>query len=183
MRFHRPALLVVTVAAVAAVLGACGQDQPATDPGPAATASQQAPTRSPDRSATATPAASSAPASVDDGATDDTAPGGPDAPAAAQALTRATATMRAFARTDLNQDAWWAGVRGYFTPAAEPIYKSTDVQNVPVHQITEGSAKLLPGATPYRAEVAVGTDNGIYTVTLIRADGDWLVDRTEPAKP
>lgn len=106
----------------------------------------------------------------------------PDVDSAEQAQARATAFMRAFARTDLPQQQWWAGVGGYFTPAAAAIYQSTDVANVPVHQVTEGSAQLLPGTTKFRAEVSVDTDNGAYTVTLIRAGGTWLVDRATPPK-
>lgn len=90
--------------------------------------------------------------------------------------------MRAFARTELPQQQWWAGVAGYFTPAAQPVYESTDVANVPVHRVDEGSAKLLPGTTKYRAQVAVDSDDGTYTVVLIRADGQWLVDRATPPR-
>jgi hypothetical protein len=54
------------------------------------------------------------------------------------------------------------------------------VANVPVHQVEEGSARLLPDTTRYRAEVTVGTDIGPYTVVLLRADENWLVDRAVP---
>jgi hypothetical protein len=160
----QPALLLAVV--VIATLTACAAN-------PASSSSQQAPTppaaTSPGEAPTATPATEQAP--VDDA--DPTAGATPTAPDPASAAA-------AFARTDLAQRAWWAGVSGYFTPAAAAIYASTDVTLVPVHQITEGSAQLLPGSTGYRALVAVGTDAGTYTVTLIRAGTDWLVERTEP---
>lgn len=89
---------------------------------------------------------------------------------------------RAFARTDLPQQQWWDGVAGYFTPAASAIYQSTDVANVPVHKVVEGSAKLRPSSTKFRAEATVDTDAGTYIVTMIRAGGEWLVDRATPPK-
>jgi len=104
----------------------------------------------------------------------------PEGESAEQAQSRATAFMRAFARTDLPQQQWWDGVAGYFTPAAWPIYRTTDVANVPVHKVVEDSATVLPGSTQYRAEVSVDTDAGTYTVMLVRAGEDWLVDRATP---
>lgn len=109
-------------------------------------------------------------------------PSPPDASSAQQARTRAGAFMRAFARTDLPQQQWWNGLAGSFTPAARAIYQSTDVVNVPVHKVVEGSARLRSGTTKFRAEVTVDTDAGIYTVTMIRAGGAWLVDRATPPK-
>lgn len=135
----------------------------------------------PSQGATAATAAVTAPPPLDDaGPTEPATLATSDPASAEQARTRATAFLRAFARTDLDQQAWWAGVVGYFTPAAAPVYRSTDVANVPVHRVVEGSAELLPGTTRYRALVAVGTDVGAYTVTLVRAGGDWLVDRAAP---
>jgi len=162
---------------VVTALTACG----ARPTDSAATSSQQAPTL-PAATSTNTAPTTQLPVDDADPTAGDGAPTAPDAASAAAALTRATAAMRAFARTDLAQADWWAGVSGYFTPAAGTAYKSTDVANVPVHAVTEGSAKLLPGSTGYRAEVTVDTDAGTYTVTLIRADADWLVDRAEPPK-
>ncbi len=128
--------------------------------------------------------AAPAPPPLDDAGPDEgnASPAPPEADSAQQARSRATALMRAFARTDLPQEQWWDGVAGYFTPAARPIYQSTDVANVPVHKVVEGSAQLLPDSTKFRAAVTVDTDNGAYTVTLVRADGDWLVDRATPPK-
>ncbi|GAA2027452.1 hypothetical protein [Pseudokineococcus marinus] len=100
---------------------------------------------------------------------------------ASAAEDRATAFLRAFSRIDLAQDAWWTGVEGYFTPQARAIYESTDVANVPVSSVVEDSARFLEDtSTPYRTEVAVDTDAGAYTVVLVRADGDWLVERAIP---
>jgi hypothetical protein len=108
------------------------------------------------------------------------APVPPTAAAATDATSAATGFLRAFARTDLAQAAWWAGVAGYLTPTAAALYTDTDVANVPVHQVVDGSATLLPGSTKFRASVAVSTDIGTYTVLLLHTDTQWLVDRTTP---
>lgn len=164
-----------------AALAGCGQQPersstPAEYPAYAQPASPDLPSR-PSR---ASPAP--APRPLDDAGPDEgnASPTPPDADSAQQAQSRATAFMRAFARTDLPQEQWWDGVAGYFTPAARPIYQSTDVANVPVHQVVQGSAQVLAGTTKFRAEVTVDTDDGAYTVTLVRACGHWLVDRATP---
>jgi len=176
---HRPSLLAAALA-FAAALTACGQNHIRT--GPARAGSQQAATVPGAGRAAASATTTTAPPPPPDAA--GTAEGAtsavPDAAAATRARTRATAFLRAFARTDLDQAAWWNGVAGYFTPAAASIYHYTDVVNVPVHQVVEGSARLAPDTTPYRAQVTVRSDIGTYTVTLIRAGGDWLVDRATP---
>jgi hypothetical protein len=116
----------------------------------------------------------------DGGATDVGSAGAPSRVSAAEARSLAGAALRAFARTDLPQEQWWSGVSGYFSPDAAAIYESTDVAAVPVHSIAEGSARLLPSSTRFRAQVKVGTDAGPYTVTLLRAGDQWLVDRFTP---
>ena len=175
---HRPALVAAALASAAA-LTACGQDHIRT--GPAGAGSQQAATVPEASRAAASATTTTAPPPPDAaGPAEGAPPATPDAAAATRARTRATAFLRAFARTDLDQAAWWNGVAGYFTPAAASIYHYTDVVNVPVHQVVEGSARLAPDTTPYRAQVTVRTDIGTYTVTLIRAGGDWLVDRATP---
>ena len=171
---------------VAAVVAGCAQTGATTtaaeSPPAAATTSTTPP---PSSSAEPSFSAQPAPPPLDDaGPTEpEAAPATPDPAAAEQARTRATAFLRAFARTDLDQQTWWNGVVGYFTPAAAAIYRWTDVANVPVHQVDEGSATVLPGTTRYRAQIAVGTDIGPYTVVLLRANDDWLVDRAVPPTP
>jgi hypothetical protein len=104
----------------------------------------------------------------------------PAAESAQQAEARATAFMRAFARTDLEQARWWSGIQGYFTPSAATIYRYTLVENVPVTSVVDGSAQLRPGSTKYLAQVEVDTDAGIYTVEMVRTLQDWLVERARP---
>lgn len=183
----RPIPLLALFTAI--TLTGCGHDATAT--APAAEAHHAAPTNPAVSTAapqTALPsdfaASDTAPPPLDD-AGPTTVPlqsARPDPTSGGQARARATAFLRAFARTDLNQETWWRGVEGYFSPAASAIYGATDVANVPVHHVTEGSAKLLPETTKYRAEVAVDTDIGTYTVVLIRAESTWLVERAVPPK-
>jgi hypothetical protein len=170
--------------AAAAVAG-CGQNA-ATTAGPAPAGFPTAPAPAPARTAPPAPSRSGEPAPppLDDfGPSEPATPAPPDPASAEQARGRAAAFLRAFARTDLDQQAWWTGVEGYFTPAAAAIYRSTDVANVPLHKVEEGSARLLPANTRYRAEVAVDTDDGTYTVVLVRTGDDWLVDRAVPPRP
>lgn len=186
---HRRAPLVAVLSAV--VLAGCNA-QSETAPVPSSAASQQTPTvagpssplpggTNPTDGGNASFPATAAPPMDDHGdelptTTETVAPD-----AASEAENRATAFLRAFARTDLAQDAWWTGVEGYFTPQARAIYEATDVANVPVSSVVEDSAVLLEDtSTPYRTQVAVDTDAGTYTVVLVRADGAWLVERATP---
>jgi len=189
MTAHRLSSLALAFVAAAALAG-CSSSTATTAAAPPTTGSQPVPTTSPltsteanaGASAGATTSAPLAPRPVDAGVPEEGQgpPVPPEAESAELAQSRATAFMRAFARTDLPQQQWWDGVAGYFTPAAWPVYRTTDVANVPVHEVVEGSAALLPNSTEYRAEVSVDTDAGTYTVMLLRADEDWLVDRATP---
>ena len=166
---------------VGAVLGGCaaGTDaEPATQQQPAP-ASTPAPSSA---TATDTPAANTgsatAPADVD-GSVEATTTAAPDRDSQGEAVTIATTFMRAYAATNLPQDQWWLGIRAFLSPAAAAAYKYTDVANVPVHRV-EARGVLDKTATRYRAPVKVKTDDGTYTVVLIRAGGNWLVDRATP---
>lgn len=175
-----------TTLLAAVALTACGQGRSDVPRAGATTGATSSPPAATAPTSDTRPSTSPAPAPppLDDAGPDegDASPTPPDADSAQQARTGAVAFMRAFARTDLPQQQWWDGLAGYFTPAARAIYQSTDVANVPVHKVVEDSAKLRPGATKFRAEVTVDTDAGTYTVTMIRAGGDWLVDRATPPK-
>lgn len=177
--------MLAAVGLLVATLSACAA-APDVESAPTTTAWHQGPTVPVPSSApngwTSTPTGSPTGAPMDDhGDAEPTTPAEVDPAAAAQAEDRAGAFLRAFARTDLAQDPWWAGVQGYFTDQAAAIYSSTDVANVPTLEVLEGSAALQPGAsTPYRAHVSVETCTGTYTVVLVRADGNWLVERAIP---
>ena len=128
----------------------------------------------------------SASASVDQGATDylpsqpPAGPATPDPVAAAAAVARAGAFLTAFARTDLPQEQWWAGIAPYFTSSAAEVYHWTDVANVTAHDIDPAGATLLPTSTSYIAQVAVPAADGTWTVRLVRVGSQWQVERAAP---
>ena len=99
----------------------------------------------------------------------------------AEAVTTAEEAMKAFARPDLNQDAWWAGIEPRLTPEAAQDYAYVLAANIPVHQVT-GVGSLVDDASAYLARVQVPTDIGAYTLILTRANNDapWLVTRFDP---
>lgn len=89
--------------------------------------------------------------------------------------------MRAFARPDLDQAAWWAGVEPLLTTQAQQDYAYVVPANIPVRKVT-GTATLVDASSAYLGRVEVPTDVGTYTVILTRADGSspWLVSRFTP---
>ncbi|GAB7190757.1 hypothetical protein NUM3379_14640 [Kineococcus sp. NUM-3379] len=118
----------------------------------------------------------------DNGPTEAAVPEQPGPEEARQAVERAVGFLRAFARRDLPQDRWWQGVSGFLTPAAAEVYSATAVENVPVSSVDAASARLAPATTAFVASVTAGTDDGVYTVTLVRAGGTWLVERCDPPR-
>ena len=140
--------------------------------------------------AASTPATGSAQPSaagtVDQGATDflpsqsPAGPATPDPAATADAVARAGAFLVAFARTDLPQDQWWAGIAPYFTSSSAEVYHWTDVRNVTARGVDPAGAVLLPTSTRYIAQVAVPAAGGAWTVRLIRVGPQWQVERAAP---
>ena len=190
---HRPAsgwtpasvLSCFLSAGLVVALAACNQPSGGSGPGPLGPGSPAGSTTATATTSAPAPAGPDAavPPPLDDNGPTDAGPAGrPDAASAELAEDRAVAFLRAFARTDLPQTQWWDGISGFFTPSAAAVYRSTDVANVPVHRVAAGSAKLRPDSTRYRAEVEVATDDGTYTVVLVRADDTWLVDRALPPR-
>ncbi|MCM3662528.1 hypothetical protein M3148_16240 [Georgenia satyanarayanai] len=104
-----------------------------------------------------------------------------DAAAEQAALDRAVTFMRAFARPDLPDDQWHAGIAGQMTPAGAELFAYVDPRNVPASQIT-GQARVLDHSTGSLAEVHVETDAATYLVTLTRVsqDAPWLVEYADP---
>jgi hypothetical protein len=107
-----------------------------------------------------------------------------DDPASEQsAIAQATAAVTAFARPDLDPEAWWDGLAPLLSPAALEAYAGTDPAEVPASAVT-GAA--WPGESPssYLATVFVPTDAGEYAVLLVREGGGtpWLVERISPVQ-
>lgn len=93
----------------------------------------------------------------------------------------ATTAMRAFARPDLDDVAWWDELEPLLSAQAQLDYAYTDPANVPARGVT-GDATLVDDTSAYVGRVAVPTDVGSYTVVLSRQDGaaPWLVERITP---
>lgn len=99
----------------------------------------------------------------------------------ADVLIAAEEAMTDFARPDLDQDTWWAGVEPHLTPEAAQDYAYVLATNVPARQVT-GAPILVDDTSAYFAKVKVPTDVGDYVLVLIRESGDspWLVSRFDP---
>lgn len=103
-----------------------------------------------------------------------------DADAERAAAERAAAFMRAFARPDLPDDDWHAGIAGFMTIQGAQEFAYVDPANVPASSVE--SARVLANVSASLAEVEVTTDAGTYLVTMIRttANTPWLVEYTAP---
>lgn len=93
----------------------------------------------------------------------------------------ATTAMRAFARPDVDDVAWWDDLEPLLSAQAQLDYAYTDPANVPARAVT-GDATLVDDTSAYVGRVTVPTDVGAYTVVLSRRDGaaPWLVERITP---
>lgn len=95
----------------------------------------------------------------------------------------AEAAMTAFARPDLDEETWWAGIEPLFTDEAAQRYAYVDPANIPVREvIAEGF--IIDDASAYVAIVEVPTDAGRYQLVLNRrnAEAPWLVSRITPVE-
>lgn len=107
-----------------------------------------------------------------------------DAASEAAALDTGTQAVLAFARPDLSEELWWAGLAPMLTPTARVAYEGTDPAEIPVREVT-GPAGTGPSPSPFLATVVVPTDAGEYAVLLVRegAGAPWLVERIAPLPP
>lgn len=105
-----------------------------------------------------------------------------DEKAESAAADRAAGFMRAFARPDLPNDQWHAGIAGFMTDQGAQIFAYVDPANVPVSSVQ--GAEVLPNVSASLAEVQVDTDAGPYLVTMIRTttSGPWLVEYAAPVE-
>ncbi|WP_298461189.1 hypothetical protein [uncultured Cellulomonas sp.] len=105
----------------------------------------------------------------------------PGATSDAAAVEVATAAMTAFARRELPEADWWAGLSPHLSNAARDAYSATDPANVPASAVT-GAAAVLPSESGYLATIAVPTDAGVYEVLLSRPGqfAPWAVEQMLP---
>lgn len=99
----------------------------------------------------------------------------------AAAVEAAVAAMSAFARPQLDEASWRAGLESLLTSQAQIDYRHVDPARVPVNAVT-GAGEVVDESSTYVVVVSVPTDIGAYEVTLIRGDGDspWLASRFTP---
>jgi hypothetical protein len=154
--------LPVLLATLVAVLPACSADQAGTPPAEAAPGSSTALPGHAEGSTLPTPL----PQPTDDPASEESA------------IAQATAAVTAFARPDLDPEAWWDGLAPLLSPAALEAYAGTDPAEVPASAVT-GAAWSGESPSSYLATVFVPTDVGEYAVLLVREGGGtpWLVER------
>ena len=106
-----------------------------------------------------------------------------DAASREGALEAARAAMTAFARPELDHDAWWAGLEPLLTQQAALDYAYVDPANVPATALT-GPATVVEETSAYVTTVEVPTDAGPYAIILTRQDAaaPWLTARITPAE-
>ena len=97
------------------------------------------------------------------------------------ATTTAREALSAYARPDVDQATWWAGLRPLLSDTAAAAYVTVDPARVPVRAVT-GDPTLVDDTSPWLAGVTVPTDVGSYRVLLSRdtADAPWRVERFLP---
>jgi hypothetical protein len=112
-----------------------------------------------------------------------TAPAPPmwDQAAAGSATQVGLDAMRAFARPDLDADAWYDQLAGYLTPAGQQAFYGTDPAAIEPREVL-GTVLRERGPSAYLAEVTAFTDAGDYRLLLVRggAGEPWKVERLEP---
>ncbi|MEU8655830.1 hypothetical protein [Actinoplanes philippinensis] len=126
-------------------------------------------------------AASSTAQSVDEGDHDhDDGPGAaPSAPPAPAAIDAASGYVQAWARPTLDQPTWLAGLQPLVLPAYAPLLADTDPANVAA--TTLNGAPRPVSSTTDTVVVDVPTDAGPIRVTVVAADGRWLIATAAPA--
>lgn len=181
----RRRVVAVCVTSGLLVTGGCAGGSGAEPENDSPSTSQSQATTSPGESPAAQETGSSAP--MEDLSQSNREPKG-EAPtwneeAAAEAAARAEAFMRAFARPELGADEWYAGVAGFLTDEAKKLFTHVDPSSVPASEVT-GEIEVQENQAPTLAEVHVGTDAGVYLVTLTRvvADDPWMVSYAEPVE-
>ncbi|MWV76005.1 hypothetical protein [Rathayibacter rathayi] len=104
-----------------------------------------------------------------------------DATAATDAKGMAAAFLLAYSQNTLTTDAWFAGIRGFLTPAVADAYQYSKPTSIPTFALT-GAATIQDGATASSATVDVPTSIGVYQVLLVRPSptGPWLASRAVP---
>lgn len=174
--------LAATALTGALMLAGCtGEPEP---PSPSQTSSTSSPSAGPDRpSSTAPEPLQTATEDLDgDASHEPLSPPTWDETSRAAANTTAVAAVGAWARPDLDDDAWWANLAPYLSESGRQTFASIDPAFIPATTIT-GEAVLENEDSPWLATLLVPTDAGDVRVLLVRdgAQAPWLLERIDPA--
>lgn len=104
-----------------------------------------------------------------------------DEPSRAEVVAAAETVIGVYARPDLEEDAWRAGMQPLLSEQAGRDYAYVDPANVPPARVS-GPGAVVEDTSAFVATVQVPTDVGPYRVMLSRADAaaPWLAERITP---
>lgn len=98
-----------------------------------------------------------------------------DEQGATDAVATAVEVVEAFTDRLAPHEQWWGRLSPLLTPEAQFLYESVDPWKVPAGAVTDtGRVDSAPDSTSL--VVAVGTDVGVYQVTVVRqsVEHPWL---------
>lgn len=94
----------------------------------------------------------------------------------------AATAVAAWARPDLDYDAWWSGLSPALSESARQTFGTIDPAFIPATTVT-GDAVLEDESSPWLATLLVPTDAGDVRVLMVRdgAEAPWFMERIDPA--
>jgi hypothetical protein len=145
----------------------------------AVAAACSAPTNTPARTATPSGNSSDAVSAGTDADAGDGVGAAPSAPPSNAALLTAQTYVRMWARPQLDQSTWYAGVKPLVTAAYGQLLADTDPAHVPAHGITGSPRPVSSNTAVLVADVP--TDAGAIRVTVVNDEDRWRVATAGPA--
>lgn len=95
---------------------------------------------------------------------------------AAEAKKTAADAATAYARPDLDQSAWFAGLAPFLSQDAGDTFQQTSNLNIASTKVVKVH-EPVQGASPAIATVSVQTNATTLKFLLSRADGQWMVEK------
>lgn len=99
---------------------------------------------------------------------------------AAEAKETAKHLAAAYARPDLEQSEWYAGMQPFLSKAAQERFREVSNINISSSTVVKVSAPRQDGS-PALCTVSVTTDTATLTLLLSRSKGQWLVEKITSA--
>lgn len=94
---------------------------------------------------------------------------------AAEAKDVATQAATAYARPNVPESQWFAGLAPYLSENAQTTFAQSSNLNLTATTV-KSVQEPTPGASPAIATVTVHTNAGTLTLLLSRAEGQWVVE-------